>query len=151
MSFPFPRDVLKEHLCKITLFSTNSQTYYYQSSEIKAKNCAVIQLPRSKNNITAYWAYHYRISGIALPCCCNKSRLNLLKCICTSSSPTCLIGGETTCQPNASGSNLLLHSNDNKARYLFQPEYEPLSRCAGTSPGHRLSCSRKTRSERLKP
>lgn len=144
MSLPFSRDVLKEHPRKITLFFTNSQTYYYQSSEIINKKLR-------GNKITAYWVYRYRISGIALPRCCIKSKLNLFKCICTSSSPTCRIGGETTCQTNASGNNLLLHSNDNKARYLFQPEYEPHSRCAGTSPVHRLSCSRRTQSERLKP
>lgn len=66
MSFPFSRDVLKKHLYKITLFSTNSQTYYYQSSEIISKNCAVIQLPRSKTTlqhighiVTAYRASRY--------------------------------------------------------------------------------------------
>ena len=60
MSFPFSRDVLKEHLCKITLFSTNSQTYYYQSSEIISKKLR-------GNTITAQQKQHYSILGISLP------------------------------------------------------------------------------------
>ena len=52
---------------------------------------------------------------------------------------------ETTFLPDVSDNSLLHHSNDNKANYLFLPEYEPLSRCARTSPGHRPSYSRKTR------
>ena len=60
ISLPFPRDVLKEHPRKITLFFTNSQTYYYQSSEIISKKL------RGKT-ITAQQKHNYRILGTALP------------------------------------------------------------------------------------
>lgn len=60
MSFPFSRDVLKEHPRKITLFFTNSQTYYYQSSEIISKKL------RGKT-ITAQQKQNYSILGISLP------------------------------------------------------------------------------------
>lgn len=60
MSFPLSRDVLKEHPRKITLFFTNSQTYYYQSSEIISKKL------RGKT-ITAQQKHDYRILGTALP------------------------------------------------------------------------------------
>jgi len=45
---------------QITLFSTNSQTYYYQSSEIINKKL------RGKT-ITAQQKQHYSILGISLP------------------------------------------------------------------------------------
>jgi len=45
---------------RITLFSTNSQTYYYQSSEIINKKL------RGKT-ITAQQKQHYSILGISLP------------------------------------------------------------------------------------
>jgi hypothetical protein len=45
---------------KITLFSTNSQTYYYQSSEIINKKLR-------GNTITAQQKQHYSILGISLP------------------------------------------------------------------------------------
>lgn len=46
-------------------------------------------------------------------------------------------------QTDVSDNTLSLHSNGNKARYLFLQEYEPPSHYARTSPEHHHSYSRR--------